>query len=137
MKQPLPACSFNLAAPDLNQLPFAIASFVHAPEIEDTPPPGQSKEALVCMCVHFPRSVSFKPPMALCTLPAALSALPSALSFVSPVTFADCFLLGVPSTPLPASIVGSTGTQMKPLRRCCQVELIGGGDDLHPIALIA
>src|SRR4029453_3568441 len=37
--------------------------------------------------LYLPRSVSFNPPTAFCTFPAALSALPSACSFLSPRTF--------------------------------------------------
>jgi hypothetical protein len=36
--------------------------------------------------VHLPRRLSFSPPMAFCTLPAALSALPSLCNLASPVT---------------------------------------------------
>jgi class 3 adenylate cyclase len=36
---------------------------------------------------YFPRTASFNPPIAFCTLPAALSTLPSVSSFLSPKTF--------------------------------------------------
>src|SRR6478672_8054446 len=94
---------------------------------EKSPAVGRGLEAR-----YLPRRVSFRPPTAFCTLPAALSDLPSASSLASPVTLpatslmAPLACLAEPSSRSLSISIAFRACGLDQLRSGSEVQLIPG-----------